>query len=633
MRNDTKQKRQMIAGPEEAHKLAGHSSMGFEQESEDLFFGLVSKALFGYYIIQDGRFKYVNPRLAEITGYTTDELLNDVDPLQLIHPDHRESIRGNIYRRLDNEDVSNHYSFSGLRKDGSMVHVEVFGSRIQFHGRPAVHGNLIDITETRLTREVLKESEERYRMIIETANEGIWIIDAQNITTFVNTKMSEMLGYTPEDMVGKSIFAFMDEEARGSAVEALDRRRSGLNEQTDFRFRRHNGNTLWTILSTTSIFDISGRYAGLLGMVTDITDRKKAEEQLKYLTMYDSLTGLYNRTYFWEEMKIVEHDRYNPVGLIICDVDGLKLVNDTVGHKSGDTLIADAAQLIQGCFRDDDTVAHIGGDEFAIIVRNTPEWAVDNSCVRIRKAIQRYNAEHPNIPLSISIGWAVRNNSNKTMLELFDEADDAMYREKLHNGRIARVTVVQALMKSLKARYFITEGHANRSQELAANMAECLELSTQHTEYLCILAQFHDIGKVRIPEEILFKPDILNHAEFEEIKRHSEIGHRIALTVPDLAPVADWILKHHEWWDGSGYPLGLKGEDIPLESRIVSIVDAYEAMTSDRPYRQAMSHPEAVLELRKNAGIQFDPELVSKFLEVLESRLSVNKYAQINIFE
>ncbi len=192
-----------------------------------------------------------------------------------------------------------------------------------------------------------------------------------------------------------------------------------------------------------------------------------------------------------------------------------------------------------------------------------------------------------------------------------------MYREKLHRSQSGRSAIVQTLMKALKERDFITEGHADRLQELVTALARAVSVPESKMSDLRLLAQFHDIGKVGIPDKILFKPGRLTTKEFNEMKRHCEIGYRIAMSAPDLAPIGEWILKHHEWWNGSGYPLKLKGEEIPLECRILAIADAYDAMTSDRPYRKALPHEVAMAELRKFSGIQFVPELVNKFIVVL----------------
>lgn len=205
------------------------------------------------------------------------------------------------------------------------------------------------------------------------------------------------------------------------------------------------------------------------------------------------------------------------------------------------------------------------------------------------------------------------------MSNLFKEADNNMYREKLQHSLIARSTIVQTLMKALETRDFITKGHVDRLRKLVIALALAIGLPDHRVIDLRLLAEFHDIGKVGIPEHILFKPSPLTPEEIIEMQKHCEIGHRIAMHTPDLVPIADLILKHHEWWNGEGYPLGIKGEGIPPECRILSICETYEIITSDRPYHKAMSHEEAVAELTRRSGTKFDPELAHKFIEVVEN--------------
>ena len=199
------------------------------------------------------------------------------------------------------------------------------------------------------------------------------------------------------------------------------------------------------------------------------------------------------------------------------------------------------------------------------------------------------------------------------MRELFQRADNNMYREKLHRRQSTRSAIVQTVMKLLEARDYITEGHAERLQAIVARIGASLSFSAERISDLRLFAQFHDIGKVGIPDSILLKPGPLTPEEKTEMQRHSEIGHRIAQSAPDLVPIADWVLKHHEWWNGQGYPLGLHGEEIPLECRILALADAYDAMTSERPYRYPLSHTEAVEEILNCAGTQFDPDLSIQF--------------------
>jgi HD-GYP domain-containing protein (c-di-GMP phosphodiesterase class II) len=192
-----------------------------------------------------------------------------------------------------------------------------------------------------------------------------------------------------------------------------------------------------------------------------------------------------------------------------------------------------------------------------------------------------------------------------------------MYREKLHHSKSTRSAIVQTLMIAFEERDYITKGHAERLQDLVLKMGKNLGLSERNLSDLRLFAKFHDIGKAVVPDRILFKKGTLNEEEIMVMRCHCEIGQRIAQSAPGLVPISDWILKHHEWWNGKGYPLGLKEEQIPLECRILAIADAFDAMTSQRPYRAAMSSEAAKKELVKKAGIQFDPELLFMVIELL----------------
>jgi diguanylate cyclase (GGDEF)-like protein/PAS domain S-box-containing protein len=476
--------------------------------------------------------------------------------------------------------------------------------------------------ELKRSEEALRESEEHYRRIIESAEVGIWMLDAERITMFTNRKIAQMLGYTLEEMKGKSFLEFTDAEGRSLIESKMQSRPLSLNGQYDFNFRRKDGTDLWTIMSISPIFDKMGECDGALIMITDITERKKAEEQLKYISLRDPLTGLYNRAYFEDGMRRLESYRFARVGIIMCDVDGLKLINDILGHNAGDSILIAAADIIKECFRAGDVVARVGGDEFAVFLLNTEKDVIETACRRMRQAISTYNSIHLALPLSLSIGFAVNDGKSISMNSLYKEADYNMYKEKQNRSQSARIAIVEALKKALEIKDFMTQGHMSRLRALTATFVSAIDLPKHFTKDLLLFAQFHDIGKVGIPDSILFKPAELTPEEYTEMKRHCEIGYRIAQSSADLAPIADLILKHHEWWNGKGYPLGLKEEEIPLGCRILAIADAYESMTSVRPYRKPMSHGVAIKELKKFAGTQFNPELVDKFVQVISTRKS-----------
>lgn len=351
---------------------------------------------------------------------------------------------------------------------------------------------------------------------------------------------------------------------------------------------------------------------------TEIAERKAAEKKMAYLSLHDALTGLYNRTYFEEEMRRLSDAEAGKVGLIMCDVDGLKLINDSMGHDNGDAMLLATAKLIKNCFRSTDIVARVGGDEFAVLIPDCTPEILERAYNRLQESANKSKLSWQGLPLSISIGAALRSDPGTPLTDIFKEADNNMYRQKLYRSQSARSAIVQTLMKALEARDFITEGHAERLQVMVAELGVKLGLTERNIVDLRLFAQFHDIGKVGLPDRILFKPEPLTPEERKEMQRHSEMGHRIALSSPDLVHISDWILKHHEWWNGAGYPLGLKKEDIPLECRILAVADAYDAMTSNRPYRQALPKEIAIEELKRCSGIQFDPYLIEQFINMLE---------------
>lgn len=356
-------------------------------------------------------------------------------------------------------------------------------------------------------------------------------------------------------------------------------------------------------------------------IIRDISERKRMEEQLRFLSMNDSLTGLYNRTCFRREMFQLDQMAFQPTGFVLCDVDGLKFVNDTLGHEAGDRVLINTADILTKSVPNSNLLARIGGDEFAIIYHSCDRYLLDEVCQGIRSRIAEYNKNNINLPISVSIGFALREDEHLRIIDLYKEADNNMYREKLHHRQSIRNNTIKIMAKALGERDFITQGHGQRMQILVTMLATALGIPQQKQSDLILLAQFHDIGKVGISDSILFKSDKLNPAEQNEMRRHPEIGFRIAEASSDLMPISEWILKHHEWWNGKGYPLGLAGEQIPLECRILSLADAYDAMTSDRPYRQAMTAEEAINELQKGSGTQFDPGLVPVFIDTFTPSL------------
>ncbi|MFN2364338.1 MAG: diguanylate cyclase domain-containing protein [Halarsenatibacteraceae bacterium] len=345
-------------------------------------------------------------------------------------------------------------------------------------------------------------------------------------------------------------------------------------------------------------------------------ERVYHQEKLKYKSFHDSLTELYNRNFFEKEIQRLDTNRQLPLSIIMADVNGLKIINDSFGHNKGDEILLKTAETLKSALREEDILARQGGDEFAVLLPDTNDEQVNKIIKRIKKTVILEN-EDRDIPISIAIGTATKENSDQNINDILQEADDNMYQNKLSDDRSSKSNIVHGLLNTLSAKSYETKEHAIRMTKLAFNFGENLNLSNSELNKLSLLASMHDIGKTSIPEEILTKPGDLNDQEWEMIKKHSEQGYKIASASEEFSPIAEAILAHHERWNGNGYPGSLKGEEIPYLARIISIIDAYDVMTNDRPYSKAISIEKALAEIKACAGSQFDPELAEKFVELV----------------
>jgi diguanylate cyclase (GGDEF)-like protein len=301
------------------------------------------------------------------------------------------------------------------------------------------------------------------------------------------------------------------------------------------------------------------------------------------------------------------------------DVNSLKLVNDTFGHMEGDSLLKNVANLMKSFCRKEDIIARWGGDEFAILLPQTPKDYAEEIIERIKTVCKKTSKYK--IPISISLGFCSKEWHEQDINSIISEAEDNMYRSKLLEKKSISNSIISSITRTLFEKDFETEDHTIRIRELALEIGKILKLSKSELDNLSLLATLHDIGKIAISDELLNKKARLTKREWEIVKRHPEIGFNICESSPQLAHIADFVLTHHEWFDGSGYPQGIKGKNIPIESRILAIIDAYDVMIHEQPYKEALDRSEAVEELKKSAGTQFDPTLVEKFIEVLEKEL------------
>jgi len=370
----------------------------------------------------------------------------------------------------------------------------------------------------------------------------------------------------------------------------------------------------WIELYTAKI-NYNGTSADFITFL-NITEKIIAEKEIRYLAYHDKLTGLYNRGFFEEEVNRIDVARSLPISIIISDLNGLKLTNDVFGHLQGDKLLTRFAEILKRVCRKEDVVARWGGDEFAVLLPGTDNETAARICERIRK--ESLEGKRVPIALSISMGYSTKYNPNESLIDVLKMAENMMYRDKLSESRKIRQTILNSLKDSLFQRSIETETHLRRVNTLSKDFADYIGLSEKDLDELSLLAFLHDIGKVAISDDILMKAGKLDHDEWIVVRTHSEKGYKIAVNHQELAHISDGILCHHERWDGKGYPQGLKEKDIPRISRILNIVDAYDIMTHNTVYKNAIPHEDAIEEIISCSGKQFDPYYAKEFVKFME---------------
>ena len=469
----------------------------------------------------------------------------------------------------------------------------------------------IEVTKRKGLETELQESEDILKTYIEKAPIGIYVTDALGKYVDANAMACQLMGRTRDEVLSLSISDFL-------IPADLDKGMAGFRElstkgflDAEYRVKNKNSQEFWISFRGAKINDNC-----LIAFCSDISDRKEREARVEYLSYHDQLTGVYNRTFYEEEIERLDTEENLPFSVIISDVNGLKLINDTMGHTAGDKVLVETINLLSMHLRRGDILARVGGDEFSILLPRTRSHEAQDIVNRIQAACQtlKVNVLKEPINLSVSLGFATKTKIAESFSYICKLAEDSMYRRKLLERDSFHSTLLESLRLSLFERSHETEEHASRLIHLSKKLGTAMGLSKDDLDNLVLLSSLHDIGKISIDNSILLKPGKLTDDEWLEMKKHPATGYRIAMASTELRSIAEYILCHHERWDGAGYPQGLKGENIPLLSRVIAIVDAYDAMTSDRPYRVKLTRQAALTEISINSGSQFDPEIAALFL-------------------
>lgn len=470
----------------------------------------------------------------------------------------------------------------------------------------------------------LEKSEEKYRTMFQSAGIGICNTDLEGKIIDANPRFVQILGYSRDELKELTFEEITDPQDQGLTEEALRKMFRGDIDRfaLEKRYVTKDGQTVYADLSVSMVRDEHGNPLYTVTTIQDITEKKFQEEQITYLFTHDNLTKLYNRRFFNQEKKRLDQERFLPLSVILVNINGLRLINNGFGKEVGDQCILETGEILEEIVQNRGTVCRISGDEFWILMPKTGEDEAHRSMNAIEQRLKE-KKENGDLTWSLSMGTATRNSMDQSVEEVLRTAEEIVENKRLLSHQSSRNQLVATMMATLAERSHETESHAKRLALLCRKIGERLNLSVYEQDQLELFSMLHDVGKIAIDSRILNKPGRLNEDEWLEMKKHPGIGFRIALSTVNLEPIAQYILTHHERWDGGGYPEGLSEEGIPLPSRILALADAYDAMTEDRVYRKAMERERAMEEIRKNLGSQFDPAIGQVFLDLLEEETNL----------
>ena len=523
---------------------------------------------------------------------------------------------------------------SGERLTGKGTRYDRWGNpkEFVFHGIPIDIGGEIegayamydDITELKVEKEKLEA--------IFTASQNVAFVITEPDQKNNGAQIKEfspgaenIFGYDREEIVDEQVSRLLAPETENQIADMIENINKGESWSSKVKLQRKNGKPFTALLNVYPFFGPHETNRAL-GVAIDISELEKTREKLQYLSYHDDLTGLYNRKFMEENMERLDTERQLPLSLVMLDINGLKIINDTFGHAMGDKLLKRTAEILQDSIRQEDILARWAGDEFVIMLPQTTAKEaeeilarIDNKCRQsYRQSCDKDLSKDP--PISLGKGVATKIDPGEKLEEVLNRADKKMYEDKRKNGNTAKREMINCLLQRLYKNSYETERHSLRVGRLAMKLGEKLDLPDKSLEDLAYLGSLHDIGEVAIDRGILQKQGKLREDEWKKIKRHPGKGAKLVSPVGELNHLANIINYHHERWDGKGYPEGKTASNIPLLARIFAICDAYEVMTAGRPYKQAMSREEALEEIKNCAGSQFDPELAAEFIEMIKNR-------------
>ena len=550
----------------------------------------------------------VNKRWAEMLGYKLEEILpaSREKRESLIHPDDLGKLQREFQKALNKEIEYYDIELRKRHKNGNWIWINARAKVTKWSedGSPlVVSGALTDITEKiKYENKIINQRDYLFK-IFNSMSQYVIATGLDYKIQFMNEKAIRDFG----NIKGKICFKELgkDKPCQGCRLKVLENMSNG--ETVEYLVNAFDKD----LEVRASKLENKDGSISILEVIEDITEKKERQREIEYLNLHDHLTGIYNRRFFEKEINRLDIDKNLPISIITLDVNGLKLINDTFGHSKGDQILIKIAKVMKNSVESNEIVARIGGDEFSLILPKCSENKASKIADRIKENIDKESEK--GVPFSLAIGFHTKEEAKENISDVLKNAESKMYTNKLFSEKSKKREVILTMLSTLHEKHLREEEHSIRVSQLAYELGKAIQMKGDRLNMLKTAGLLHDIGKIGIDYSIIEKTGRLTEEEYEEIKKHPEIGYRILKTSIEYEGIAKLVLFHHEKLDGTGYPKGIKGEEIPLESKIISIVDAFDAMISARPYKTKMIIKDAVDELKRCSGSQFDPVLVEVF--------------------
>ncbi len=466
-------------------------------------------------------------------------------------------------------------------------------------------------------QKLLSASEKKYRTLIDTSKLGIFHYNTFGVIELANQAFADILKTTTKQLKGLDMKTLPNTDIVAGVNDSI----KGLKSRYEGPYQSIlSGHEVPVRVQFSPIYE-ENRVIGGIGIVEDLTEELSQKQNIDQLKKKDLLTGLNNRMSFDEQFFKDESLFVYPVTVIIFDINAFQIFNTTLGYSVGNEILKTVAQTIEtvtDVYPEVD-VYRTGGDEFSLISEGLDKQTIQTIIQSIKHASE--SLEYHNLDLKMSYGYAVSDNRTKPLTETFNKAVIKLHENKVYEGSSISKKTVDIIMSTLFEKSPREKMHSERVSQIAGQIARQFDPNPEFVNRVKLAARLHDIGKINISETILDKPDLLTNQEYEQIKKHPVSGFKILSSVPEYAHIANIVYTHHERFDGLGYPKGIKGDEIPLEARIIAVVDAYDAMTEQRTYRKVLTKVEALIEIQTHMGSQFDPQVANKFIEQMKQTL------------